>query len=81
MPRFYFHVGDGDSFAEDEEGQELPDVETARHVAITGARGIMAEQLRCGELDLASFIEVEDHTRKLLFTLSFADVVRINRRT
>jgi len=34
MPRFYFHVCNGNGFTEDEEGQELADVEAARARAV-----------------------------------------------
>jgi len=36
MPRFYFHVDD-DRTVLDQEGTDLPDVEAARHEAITTA--------------------------------------------
>lgn len=75
MPRFYLHVCNGNGFVEDEEGQELADAAAARQQAIVSAREIMAHDLRGGELNLASFIEVEDEEGKLLFTLPFGDVV------
>ena len=34
MPRYYFHVRDGDSLRKDREGVELPDVEAARARAL-----------------------------------------------
>ncbi len=30
MPKYYFHICNGNDFTEDEEGMELPDEETAR---------------------------------------------------
>jgi hypothetical protein len=75
MPHFYFHICNGTGFVEDEEGQELPDIAAARATAITSARDIMATDIRIGELDLASFIEVEDEDRQWLFTLLFLDAV------
>jgi len=68
MPIFYFHVCNGTGFVEDEDGQELPGMEAARALALVSARDIMAADVRAGELDLASFIEVEDENRQWLFT-------------
>lgn len=80
MPRFYIHVCNGHGFAEDHDGHELPDAAAARESAIRGAREIMAADVRRGELDLSSFVEVEDADRRLLFTLTFAEVVDVKRR-
>ena len=77
MPLFYLHVCNGSGFIEDEEGQELPDLAAAREAAIDGARDIMREDIRRGELDPASFIEVEDSEHQHLFTLQFSEAVRI----
>lgn len=75
MPRYYLHVCNGHGFTEDEEGTELADESAARSLAIKSARAIMADELRFGELDLGAFIEVEDSSRQLLFTLMFKDAV------
>jgi Domain of unknown function (DUF6894) len=80
MPRFYFHVGNGNGFTEDEEGRELPDLESARAEAIRAARDIMASDVRSGALDLSSFIEIEDADHRLRHTLSFEDAVDLTQR-
>ena len=80
MPHFYMHIRNGTHFVEDEEGVELEDQAAAREVAIAGARDVMAGDLRRGELDLTSFIEVEDESGKLLFTLTFAEAVQVKAR-
>ena len=77
VPRFYMHVCNGNGFVEDDEGVELPDMDVARAKAIEAARDLMASELRAGELDLASFIEVEDENHALLFTLHFSDAVTL----
>ncbi|HMJ92736.1 MAG TPA: hypothetical protein VK472_01420 [Allosphingosinicella sp.] len=79
MPRFYFHLCDGTGFVEDEEGRELADPEAARVLAIRAARDVMAGEMRSGVLDLSSFIEVEDETRSLLFTVGFEEAVRVRK--
>ena len=80
MPRYYLHICNGSGFVEDEEGQELADDEAARAQAIASARDIMAAEMRTGELDLSSFIEIEDERRSLLFTITFAEAVKIRER-
>ncbi|WP_324749615.1 hypothetical protein SH591_13930 [Sphingomonas sp. LY54] len=75
MPRFYLHVCNGNGFVEDEEGSDLPDASAAREKALAGARDIMAAEIQLGELDLGSFIEVEDENRNYLFTVTFAHAV------
>jgi hypothetical protein len=79
MPLFYLHVCNGNGFTEDEEGHELVDAESARAKATAGARDIMSEEMRGGQLDLASFIEVEDENHVLLFTVTFAEAVDIKK--
>lgn len=64
MPMFYLHMCDGNGFVEDDEGLVLQDEATARKTAISGARDIMAGDVRRGELDLSSFIEVEDQNHQ-----------------
>lgn len=80
MPRFYMHICNGSGFVEDEEGIELRDEPAARERAIEGARDVMAGEVRKGELDLTSFIEVEDEDRKPLFTLTFAEAIEFKAR-
>ena len=80
MPRFYFHVCNGDGFTEDEHGQVLRSVDDARAVAVEKARSIMSRELRSGEMDLSSFIEVEDEAHSLAFTLHFHEAVSMKNR-
>lgn len=77
MPIYRFHVCDGAGFREDPEGMELPDRDAARQEALRRARSLMVEELMEARLNLASFVEVEDAQRELLFTVTFDDAVRI----
>ena len=70
MPLFFFHVCNGNGFVEDEEGRDLPDEAAARSAALVGARDIMAEEMRAGQLNPASFIEVEDAERQAFVHLA-----------
>ena len=77
MPRFYMHVCNGVGFIEDQEGAELADEDAARTMAIRSARDLMSGEIRDGVLNLSSFIEVEDEAHEHLFTLTFAEAVKI----
>jgi hypothetical protein len=77
IPRFYFHLCNGLEFAEDEEGVELADYAAARRNAVNGLRGVMSGDLLMGDVNTASFIEVEDENHQLVETVSFADVVSL----
>ena len=76
--RYFMHICNGNGFVEDEEGIELPDDEAARSKAIAAARDVMAADLRDGQLDLTSFIEVEDEAHNLLFSITFGDAITVN---
>jgi hypothetical protein len=80
VPRYFFHVCNGDGFTQDEEGAILPDPAAARRNAIAAARGIMADEMRAGQLNPASFIEIEDEVGKLLFTLQFSEAYEVRQK-
>jgi hypothetical protein len=67
----------GNGFTEDEEGCDLPDLASARERAIAGLRDVLAGELRNGEIDLGSFIEIEDQDHAHLMTVPFAEAVRL----
>jgi hypothetical protein len=77
MPRYYFMVHDGGGIAADDFGLELPDLASARNEAVAGARSIMSDGVRQGELDLAAYIEIEDLGRLSLGRVTFREVLSI----
>lgn len=77
MPRFYFNLCNGAEFAEDLEGLELANCAAARTKAVESLRGVMSGDLLMGELNTASFIEIEDENHEFIETVSFADVVSL----
>lgn len=77
MPRFYLHVCNGSGFVEDEEGTELSGLDEARQKAIDGLRDIMATEMRRGEINMGSFIEIEGEDHRLLMTVPFLEAVRV----
>ena len=77
MPHFYFNLCNGAEFAEDPEGVELADYAAARRKAVESLRGVMSGDLLMGDLNTASFIEIEDDQHELIETVTFADVVTL----
>jgi hypothetical protein len=77
VPRFYFHVCNGSGFTEDDEGSNQPDLAAARDNAIRGLRDITAGELQQGDLNLGSFIEIEDENHELVMTVQFPEAVKI----
>jgi len=80
MSRFYLHVCNGNGFTEDEEGSEYADIQAARAAAVAGLRDIMASELKRGELNLASFVEIEDEHHELVLTVDFTDAVAVTEQ-
>ena len=77
MPRYHLNLYNGTGLTQDEEGQQFPDVEAAERAAIAGARSILADEVRNGELDLAGRVEVTDGDGTVIKTVQFRDVLRI----
>ena len=46
MPRYFFDSCDGDDVARDPEGQDLPDLEAARHEAVASARELICLDIK-----------------------------------
>lgn len=75
MPRYFFHVREGDTLHTDNEGQDLVDAGAARREAISAAREIIGEKLlHGGELD-GRIIEIADESGLVLDRVSSNDVL------
>jgi hypothetical protein len=75
MPRYFFHVRDGAELSPDEEGQELPDLEAARHEAINTSREMLGERILHGGALNHRQIEIADETGHVVDVLTTADVL------
>lgn len=62
----------------DEEGVELPSLETACFRALREARAIIAEEARCGVVPLSWRIEVTDEDFEVLAVMPFAQAVTLH---
>ena len=76
MPRFFFNLRN-EINVEDKEGQDLPDSDHARAVAVHHARGIMSEDVKDGRLILRDTIDVVDERGDPVLTLPFRDAIDI----
>jgi hypothetical protein len=76
MPRYFFHVYN-DETTIDREGKDLADLDAAKREAMRGARDLMAEAVRHGEVTMSHRIEVEDDGGRPLLTIRYADAVLI----
>jgi hypothetical protein len=75
MPRFFFHVRDGDDLSRDEEGQEFPDVEAARREAVSSNREMLSERILHGGSINHRQIEIADETGHVVEVVSTSEVL------
>ena len=71
MPRFFFHVRDGDSLTEDPDGSELPDLAAALAEALAAARELAAERIKAGKGPDGRRFEIGDAAGRTLATVPF----------
>ncbi len=77
MPRYHFHLDNGTGETRDEDGVELPDLETARLEALLGIRSILREEISEGSIDLAGKIRITDDEDHHLLDVPFLSAVTI----
>lgn len=66
MPRYFFHMREGDDFIEDLEGIDLPDAASVHDEAIQAAREIMADRIRSGQvLDAQEFLIFDENGKQI----------------
>ncbi|TZG27182.1 DUF6894 family protein [Sphingomonas montanisoli] len=77
MPRFYFHVFNGNGETHDDEGVELSNLDDARALAMTGIRSILRDEVTHGRLDLNGMLKVADDTEHVLMEIRFDEAVDV----
>ena len=77
MSRFHLHLYNGEGHVPDEQGVELADLATARHLAVDGIRSIISSEAREGNVDLRGRIEIAEPSGAVLAVVSFADAIRL----
>jgi hypothetical protein len=77
MPRYHFNLHN-DYDVEDDEGTELPDSFAAREYALTNARELIGETIRCGgTVKLSHHIDVTDENGSAVTTVYFRDAFSV----
>ncbi|WP_337269100.1 DUF6894 family protein [Oryzifoliimicrobium ureilyticus] len=77
MPRYYFHIREGDDLAHDDEGLDLPDLETAQKEALEAARDMLVELIRSGLPVNGQCFEICDEKGKVLQVVPFRKVLNL----
>jgi len=76
MPRYYFHLFNGE-VCRDEEGADLPNKAVALQHAATTARAMAADSVSKGHLVLHHRIDITDEGDDAVGTVHFSDVVTV----
>lgn len=77
MARYFFHFHECGTSFEDEEGAELPDIDSVRRAALKHVRGVMCGEVEEGRLCLSCHIEVTDADGRAVMTIPFRDALVI----
>lgn len=60
MPRYFTHVRNDVGYAIDQEGQDFPDLATARAAAVQGAIDMLCDELRGSRFDVSLELQIDD---------------------
>lgn len=71
MPRYYFHIVDGQGTIWDEEGSDLPDLESVRVEALNSAHELVGEAIKQREPFADRTLRVCDADGKIVLELAF----------
>ena len=74
MPRFHFNFRKGDQVVPDLEGQELPDTDAVRELALASARETLINSIKCDD-DPPDCIQVTDGDGKEVLIVYLAEVL------
>jgi hypothetical protein len=78
MPRYFFHIKDGDELTADYEGGDYSDLEEARHEAIEAAREIMSWAVRDGKRPNGQTFVISDEAGIIRLEFPFKDAFNSN---
>jgi len=78
MPRYFFHIRDGEKMEVDPEGVEFPTLESAVLDAQAAAREMLAERLLTGERLDGQRLEIADETGSVLQVVTFKSVMNFH---
>jgi hypothetical protein len=76
MSRYFFHLRRNGETISDVEGDEFPNVDAARASAVNAVREMAAALIKSGQDVPDECMDVSDDDGRLMFSVSFHDVVR-----
>jgi hypothetical protein len=77
VTRYYMQLRDGTGQLLDPEGIEYADIDDLRKKVLIAARELISADLAGGVIDLRFRIDAEDCNGVIVYTLGFAEAVRI----
>ncbi len=79
MPRYYFHLRDGEDVLLDPEGRELSSLQAVHADALLEARSIISHEAIEGLVKLSYHLDVENASGAVVHRLNFEDAVEVIR--
>lgn len=77
MPMYHLHLINAHIDADDSEGHNLPDLESAKAKAIEGIRGFLSHEVVGGKMDFRGHIDIEDDNGTILERVPFSDAIAL----
>lgn len=77
MPRYFFHLRDGQDRLIDDGGRWVDDPSQLGAIALREARALIAQDVLLGRLNLGQRLEVEDERGAIVHVTQFRDAVEI----
>jgi hypothetical protein len=77
MPRYYFHIRNGEDLARDPEGAEFATLDLARAEAIKSARELLSQRVLRGDLVNGESFELTSDDGVVAEIVKFKDVMRL----
>lgn len=77
MPKFYFHIRDGQDLARDPEGAEFETLEAARKEAINSARELLSQRILRGDVVDGQAFELTGEDGAVAEIVRFKDAMRV----
>jgi len=78
MPKYYFHIRDGQQLEVDDMGTEFASLELAVSDAKLAAKEMLSELLRTGEIVDGQEFEITDIRGEVVATVPFRSVLRLH---
>jgi hypothetical protein len=77
MPLYFFHLQDGPSRLEDQEGMRLPDSEAAWYHGVRSARDVIDVEKKSGAVRPGRHVDVVDEEGEQVWAVPFEEVLSL----